>query len=308
MNSPKGLIFDIKRFAIHDGPGIRTAFFFKGCPLGCLWCQNPEGIAPQPEILYDSRFCLRCGACARACPVGAHSISAGEHVYDRRLCRACGACAKRCPTQALRQVGQEMTAAELIEIALRDRPFYERSGGGITLSGGEPMMQAAFVLEVLSEARSEGLRTCVETSGAAAWQDFARVLNYVDLFLYDLKDMDARRHQANTGREPGLILENLQRLDRAGANLALRCPIIPGVNDNEEHFRGLALLWRSLETAPAMEILPHHRMGQAKRERIGKPSACAPFPQADQESAQGWADRLRALGVARVELNLSHVQ
>ena len=201
-----------------------------------------------------------------------------------------------------------MAAAELIEIAFRDRPFYERSGGGITLSGGEPMMQAAFVLEVLSAARAERLHTCVDTSGFAPWPDFSRVLRYVDLFLYDVKDTDVRRHQANTGVDPGLILDNLRHLDQAGANLTLRCPIIPGVNDNEEHFRELSQLWKSLETAPLMEVLLHHRMGEAKRERIGKSSAHAAFPQADSQSAQGWASRLRTLGVTRVELNLSHLQ
>jgi pyruvate formate lyase activating enzyme len=170
------------------------------------------------------------------------------------------------------------------------------------------MMQASFVLEVLSAARVERLHTCVDTSGFAPWSDFGRVLDYVDLFLYDLKDTDARRHQASTGVEPSLILDNLWRLDRAGANLTLRCPIIPGVNDNEEHFRELSQLWKSLGTAPVMEILPHHRMGEAKRERIGKPSAHGPFPQAHQPSAQGWASRLRTLGVTRVELNLSHLQ
>ena len=308
MNSPKGLIFDIKRFAIHDGPGIRTAFFLKGCPLRCLWCHNPEGIAPEPEIFYDPQFCIRCGACAKACPAGAHSVSAGDHVYNRELCRGCGACARRCPSQALRRVGREVTAAELIEIALRDRPFYERSGGGITLSGGEPMMQAAFVLEVLSAARAERLHTCMDTSGFAPWPDFARVLDCVDLFLYDVKDTDARRHRDNTGVDPGLILDNLRRLDEAGANLTLRCPVIPGVNDNEEHLRELFRLWKSLRSAPVVEILPHHRMGEAKRERIGKTSAGARFPQADPQAAQGWASRLRTLGVTRVELNLSHLQ
>jgi glycyl-radical enzyme activating protein len=308
MNPPKGLVFDIKRFAIHDGPGIRTAFFLKGCPLGCLWCHNPEGIAPEPEIFYDSQFCIRCGVCAKECPEGAHSLSAGDHLYNRQRCRGCGTCARRCPSQALRLVGRKMAAEELIEIALRDRPFYQRSGGGITLSGGEPMRQAPFVLEVLSAARVERLHTCVDTCGSAPWSDFARVLDSVDLFLYDLKDTDARRHQANTGRDPGLILENLARLDQAGANLTLRCPIIPGVNDNEEHFRQLSQLWKSLGTAPIIEILPHHRLGEAKRERIGKASAKAPFPQADSQSAQGWANRLRTLGVTRVELNLSHLQ
>jgi len=170
------------------------------------------------------------------------------------------------------------------------------------------MMQAAFVLELLSAARAERLHTCVDTSGFAPWSDFERVLDCVDLFLYDLKDTDAPRHETNTGAAPALILDNLTRLDRAGAKLTLRCPIMPGVNDDEEHFRGLSRLWKSLATAPVMEILPHHRMGEAKRERIGKTPSHAPLPQAPAQSAQEWVSRLRALGVGRVELNLSHVQ
>lgn len=271
---PKGIIFDIKRFAIHDGPGIRTTVFFKGCPLRCAWCQNPEGMNPQPETLYYEHLCTGCGACLEACPTVAHTIEDGQHAFNRDLCTADGLCAKACRSDALRLAGREVRVDEVLEAVLRDKVFYETSGGGVTLSGGEPLMQGEFAAALLAAAKASGLHTALDTSGFASWEEFERVLPLVDLFLYDIKDTDEHRHLRYTGVELDGILNNLKSLDAAGAKILLRCPIVPGVNHTEEHIGRLAELAGSLSGIVGMERLAYHTLGLAKWRALGRgPSA-----------------------------------
>lgn len=299
----RGIVFDIKRFAIHDGPGIRTTVFLKGCPLACAWCHNPEGIAAAPQIAYDAHTCIGCARCAAVCPGGCHSVSGAGHLYERSRCTSCGRCAEACPTEALRLIGREMSTAEVLDVVLRDRAFYATSGGGITVSGGEPLAQPQFARAVLAAARADGLHTCLDTSGFVLWEHLESVLPLVDLFLWDVKDTDAARHRANTGVDLELILDNLRRLDRAGANLMLRCPMVPGVNDSEEDAGALADLWYSLESRPPVELLPYHRMGEGKRATIGEAPGQPFHRRAESGTVRRPADLMRHLGVVQVEVN-----
>jgi len=263
-----GRIFDIQRFSIHDGPGIRTTVFLKGCPLRCLWCHNPEGISPQPELSFVPDRCVACGACVRACPEGAHRMADGHHVLKRELCRHCGACVEQCPAGALEMAGREASVSEVLSEAVRDRPFYETSGGGVTLSGGEPTMQPEFCLALLRAARAEGLHTCVDTCGYCEWSRLEQMLPLVDLWLFDFKESDTQRHRDYTGVPNGRILENLRRLCASGARLVLRCPIIPGLNDRDDHFEAIRRLAAELGLS-RVELLPYHGFGDGKVERFG---------------------------------------
>jgi len=263
-----GIIFDIERFAIHDGPGIRTVVFFKGCTLRCKWCQNPEGISPKPELLYREGLCIGCGKCA-ACRHDVHAFSDAEHRVEHYRCAVCGTCAVACPTQALAISGRASTAEEALKIVLRDRIYYSLSAGGLTLSGGEPLIQPHFARALLEAAKAEGLHTAVETAGSVPWSAFEAVADSVDLFLYDLKDTDRSRHKLNTGGDLQTILGNLRRLDSLGKGTWLRCPIIPGVNDTPEHRKKVAEIRNSLSHCEKLEMIPYHRLGHAKWLALG---------------------------------------
>ena len=217
-------IADIIRFATHDGPGIRSTVFLKGCPLSCVWCHNPETISPTPEIGYFAKKCIGCGECVRVCPEGAHRVEDGRHTFDRALCVACGACAEVCLGEALTLYGREMTAEQVLATVLRDRAFYDQTGGGLTLSGGEPLLQAQFCAEVLGMAHHEGIHTAVDTCGAVPWEAFEAVLSVTDIFLYDLKHTDPTVHRKYTGADNALIIENLRRLSASGAAIEVRIP------------------------------------------------------------------------------------
>lgn len=269
----RGCVFNIQRFSINDGPGIRTTVFLKGCPLRCLWCHNPEGISPGPELSYDPRKCIGCGRCVEACPEHAHAMREGSHAFDRSLCRLCGACAEACPSEALRTVGSETSVDEVMAEVICDTPFYETSGGGMTLSGGEPLAQVDFTEALLARAKVAGLHTCLDTSGQAPWSAFERVAGLVDLFLYDCKATGSDRHEELAGVTNELILENLRRLHAEGARIRLRCPLVPGVNDAPEHLDGIAQLAGELDDIEGVEILPYHALATAKRERLGLPPA-----------------------------------
>jgi pyruvate formate lyase activating enzyme len=290
----RGIIFNIQRFSLHDGPGIRTSVFLKGCLLDCPWCHNPESKAAEPEIAYYPGKCVLCGACAGACPRKLHRFGEGGHTYLRGGCSGCGACAEACVTGALALIGRIITAGEALEEVKKDEPFYRNSGGGITLSGGEPLYQSGFTLALLRLARESGLHTCVETSGAAPFEILREAAAVTDLFLYDFKETDAEKHRAFTGISNVLILENLKKLDDSGARTILRCPVIPGCNDREDHFRGIGAAANRLRNLAGIEIEPYHPLGISKAEGIGKPARHTDTAIPSGETVNAWAETVRS--------------
>ena len=295
-----GRIFDIQRFSIHDGPGIRTTVFLQGCPLDCAWCHNPEGRVPGPQLAFSPTLCIGCGYCLRHCPNGAHVLDGEAHRLDRQVCAACFACAEGCYSGALEVLGSERTVADVLDEVLRDRPFYEESGGGVTLSGGEPLAQPAFAEALLRAAKDAGLHTCLETCGAVPWEDLEAVAPHIDLFLYDWKETDPKRHRAFTGRDNASIRENLRRLHERGADIILRCPVIPGINLRDDHLAGIADLARALPRLKGVKVMAYHRLGDGKRERLGlAPETRLPGDLDNMRpgEAEAVAARLRELGV-----------
>ncbi len=267
-----GKIFNIQRFSTSDGPGIRTTVFFKGCPLSCVWCHNPESHAQRNELFFDERKCIGCGGCVGVCKNGCHILSEKEHSFSRAVCEKCGECALICPSKAIELCGEEKSADEIIDTVLRDMPFYEQSGGGLTLSGGEPLMQFDFALELLKTAKEKGISTAVETSGYCRLS-LETIAEYVDLWLYDIKLFDDDKHKKHTGVSNRILLENLHRLDGIGANIILRCPVIPGINLEKEHFERIAALANSLKNVSAIHLEPYHPLGISKSGLLGKEPA-----------------------------------
>ena len=273
LYNPKGRVFDVQRFCVHDGPGIRTTVFLKGCPLHCAWCHNPESWNAENELMYTASLCMQCGACAAACAQNVHSFDGG-HVLARANCIGCMACTDACPTSALSTVGEEKSVDEVMKTVLRDRDFY-RENGGLTVSGGEPFMQSEFLLALLQAAKGEGLHTAVETSGACRSADLLAAIPYTDLFLYDCKMMPGEAHRRYIGVEGSEIVNNLRLLDANGAHTVLRCPILPGINDTEAHFAYIRDLANSLQNLCAIHIEPYHATGISKAENLGKTAAYA---------------------------------
>lgn len=257
-----GVVSDIQRFSLHDGPGIRTVVFLKGCPLRCRWCQNPESLRMVPELYHAPSHCLACGACERICPRAAIKVDVRSTI-DWARCDQCLACAEACPSGALRVVGRRVSVAEVMEVALADRPFYNRSGGGITLSGGEPALQPEFASALLSALHDEGISTVIETAGAVATERLLALARIADLIYFDLKAARSETHRRNTGSGNQLILRNAAALVAAGTNVHFRAVVVPGVNDAPEDIAALRTLLASLD-AREVQLLPYHGLWASK--------------------------------------------
>lgn len=299
MSEVKGMVLEIQRFSIHDGPGIRTTVFLKGCPLQCKWCHNPESQSSKPILSFIESKCIGCGYCFEHCPNDAHKLLDGRHVIDRSTCTGCGQCTRKCYAKALELVGEQMSAEDVIEIVIRDKPFYGNSGGGLTVSGGEPAAQPLFTEKLLKLAKQSSLHTAVETCGYCKWSFLERIIPFTDIFLFDWKETDSQRHLEYCGVDNSLIRSNLEKLSEAGSEIVLRCPVIPSLNDRDEHFQGIAELYRNLNIS-AVEIMPYHRLGESKYERFGLSNKTFVSQQPEEETVKSWLQGLKVLGVDKI--------
>ena len=266
-----GWITKIQRFSISDGPGIRTTVFFKGCSLRCRWCANPETQAASAELVYHAEQCVaNCGACVEVCTPSALRLDGRRVILAREDCNRCFRCVSVCPTNALLAVGHEVSVEQILETVARDDAFYRASGGGITLSGGEPLAQPAFAFELLAASRQRGWHTVVDTAGDVEWAAVEEILQYTDLLLYDIKHVDDNRHQAGTGARNTRSLQNAERLAALGCPFVVRVPLIPGFNADQESLEGIAAFVAKLRSAHYLEIVPYHRLGQPKYAGLGR--------------------------------------
>lgn len=306
IDAIEGVVFDLQRLSLQDGPGIRTSVFLKGCPLRCAWCHNPESLRIQPQLCYTARLCTGCGACPAVCPAGAHRFEGGEHRVDFGRCTACGACLKVCCYDALRIVGRRMTVEQLLEALKPDLPYFAQPDargetGGVTLTGGEPMAQFGFVQAFLREKGR--LNVWMETCGHAPTRQLLQIAPHVDGFLFDYKATDPMAHRRLCGVDNARILTNLDALYRGGARIVLRLPLVPGVNDDNEHLGGIAALLAKYPRIERAEIMPYHRLGVSKAEQTGQKPPEVDQANATPEDAERWLHRLRELGAARVVLS-----
>ncbi len=300
--SEKAIIFDIQRASLHDGPGIRTTVFLKGCPLDCLWCHNPEAISASRQLFFQYDKCTQCGDCARVCTENVHTFVEGNHLIDYDKCKLCGKCVEACNFNALKIIGNEMTVDEVMLEVLADLDFYRNSGGGITLSGGEPLFQYPFAKALLNRCKELGIHTCVETSGFLSPFKFKQILPLIDVLLFDYKITGSEVHHNYTGVPNQAILENLNAAYRYGVSVILRCPVIPEINDTKLHFSAIAELNKRYPKLKAIELLPYHDMGNNKRTSIGISQTLTKHKIVLPEISNKWIAQLKNMGCDKVKI------
>ncbi len=296
-----GLITNVQRFSIHDGPGIRTTIFFKGCPLRCFWCHNPETWRFRPEVQLFPDRCIGCGACFERCLQGAHVQADGQRQFRRELCQACGRCVETCYAECLVMAGRWWTPEELLEELLRDREFYQQSGGGITLSGGEPLLQQRFSLRILQLCKGEGLHTAIETSAFCRWRELEELVPWLDLIMLDIKLINEGEHRAATDVSNRRILANARRLAQTPVPLIVRTPVIPTVNDTPEAIGAIACFIRDWPNLVSYELMPFHRLAEGKFRSLGLTYRASGLVAPAKETMQALAECAREAGVAHVK-------
>lgn len=297
VDKKKGVIFNVQRYSINDGPGIRTVVFFKGCPLQCLWCCNPESQRNMPEILYSHKKCKNCNRCILICPKKAISDDKGIKAIDYSLCDNCGKCIEVCPEEALEMVRRLVTIEEIIREVEKDIVFYRSSGGGVTLSGGECTYQPEFAISLLLECRKRGIHTAIETCGFQKWDVLKNILQYVDLVLYDLKHINPVKHLKYTGVSNKLIFENAQRIVSKNIPMIIRIPIIPKYTASKENIKAIARFVSNLKEVKKIELLPYHGLGEPKYKKLGRKYELEGVPSPSSEQMQELAGIVKSYGL-----------
>ncbi len=293
----EGIVTDIQHFSIHDGPGIRTTVFLKGCNQRCFWCHNPETLSPKPQLQLFLDRCIGCGECFERCPQGAHTLVDGEHLFDRSVCIGCGVCTETCYAKALVLIGETKTVDDVVETVLRDRAFYETSGGGVTLSGGDPLLQLEFTEAVLARCHDAGIHTAIETAANMPWERIERVLPVTDLVMMDVKLMNSERHRTFVGVPNERILENAKRLGETGKPLIVRTPIVPGVNDDEATIAEIAGFVAGLPNLASYELLRFHAMATSKYDSLDMAYDAATLTPPTKERMEELTEVARAFGI-----------
>lgn len=282
-----GTILNIQRFCTDDGPGIRTTVFLKGCPLHCVWCHNPESQAKRCEIMFDPQKCITCGSCSAVCLRNCHTFDA-DHKFERKMCIGCGACAEACPTNSLTLYGKRISVCEAYNEVARDKVFYKTSGGGVTISGGEPLSQPDFTAALLKMCKANGIHTAIETSGFADEKSLFSVIEHCDLVLFDIKETDEELHKRFTGVPLKPILKNLQLINERGIPFIVRAPIIPSINDRESHFFALKGIRTSMGFCQGIQIMPYHNLGSYKYELLNREYGCDGVTEPSQGMTEHW--------------------
>lgn len=296
------MIFDLQRFALHDGPGIRTTVFLKGCPLDCIWCHNPESKNRKPQLGFREKQCIYCGKCQVVCPINVHQVDGeGEHKIDFENCIQCGKCVEACAPKALKIFGENISIQEIMNVVKKDKDYYNRSGGGLTVSGGEPMLQFEGLLELLKQAKKEGIHTCLDTSGYASTKRYLEIAEYVDLFLFDYKMTDPMEHKRYIGVDNELIIANLEALCKQNNKMILRCPIIPGMNDNEKHYRAITEYSQRYEAIEQVNLMVYHDMAKGKVAQIGETYELSGIATVNEEEKKEIYNQVKACGCLRLK-------
>lgn len=291
-----GWIFDIQRYSVHDGPGIRTLVFLKGCPLRCPWCANPESQLPGPELRFVESLCKKCKLCVEACPVRAIEEKDGAMIFNRDVCTTCGKCSDVCPAKAISVIGERKTVGEIMEVLEKDRVFFENSGGGITLSGGEPLVQPKFAASIMRRSKEKGFHTAIETSGYQEWNLAKPVFVDVDLVLFDVKFMDPVRHKRIVGVSNELILSNATKIAEMRKQMIIRVPVIPGYNDDLENLDQTLSFAESIGVSE-VHLLPYHRLGQHKYQQLGRVYRLASTQPPNKEYMESLIEKIQRPGI-----------